>query len=319
MNVLRGFKHIDAFNAGMVATIGNFDGVHRGHQALLSALRVESLRLNRPSLVILFEPQPAEYFYASKAPARLSSLREKVLMMRQSGIDYIYCLRFDSIMASMTAATFAERFIFELINARYLLIGEDFHFGKNRVGDLALLQDLAKKHTCVVEPFSDFFIENERVSSTKIRQALQTSQFSTAATLLGRPYSMCGRVIRGDGRGRQWGIPTANLHLNRVSLPLKGVFCVQVKRQNGTVVPGVANIGCRPTVDGQRYVLEVHLIDVDESLYGEHLQVYFLEQLRDEIKFSSVESLIAQIRHDITAARAYFKTMNASIHQCFLE
>ena len=305
MKLLRGFQHILELSLGTVATIGNFDGVHLGHQEILSALRSEATRMQLPLLVMLFEPQPGEYFQGQQAPARISSLREKMQMLRQCGVDYVYCLKFDGHLASMSATEFSERFIFSLIKARYLLVGEDFRFGRGRLGDFELLHEMGGIHSCVVEKFNDFFIDEQRVSSTKIRQALHQGEFKSAAKLLGRPYTMCGRVVHGEGRGGQWGIPTANLRMNRTTLPLKGVFCVRVMRQGKPTLAGVANIGCRPTIDGSKNVLEIHLFDFDESLYGEMLQVCFLRKIREEMKFSSIDALIEQIRNDISAARAY--------------
>ena len=305
MKLLRGFQQVEALARGAVVTIGNFDGVHLGHQALLALLREEATRLQLPMVVLLFEPQPGEYFQGQQAPARLSSLREKLQVLRQSGVDYVFCLKFDQMLASMPAPQFAEQYIFSTLNAVHLLIGEDFRFGKGRTGDFTLLKTLGIKKSCVVQTFPDFYVDEQRVSSTKIRLALSRSDMTCATTLLGRPYSLSGRVIHGRGLGRQWGIPTANLKPHAHQLPLKGVFCVAVKRQGKPMLSGVANIGSRPTVEGTKNVLEIHLFDLDESLYGEFLQVYFLHQLRDEIKFSSVDLLIQQIHADIAAAKAY--------------
>ena len=306
MKLFRGFQQISELSAGTAVTIGNFDGVHRGHQALLSMLRSQADRMHLPVLVMLFEPQPSEYFHNQQAPARLSSFREKVDALSRLGVDYVYCVKFDRKIASMAAVEFAERIVFSLLHANYLLIGEDFRFGKGRLVDVSLLNVIGNQTSCVVEHFQDFTVDAQRVSSTDIRRALQLGDFQQVAKLLGRPYSLCGRVIRGDARGRQWGVPTANLSLHRCTLPLKGVFCVQVMRQGKPWVMGVANMGCRPTVDGSKQVLEVHLFDVNESLYGEMLQVCFLHKLRDEVKFSSLDALIAQIHKDVAAARNWF-------------
>lgn len=305
MKLLRGFQQISELGVGTAATIGNFDGVHKGHQALLHRLRVEADDKGLPSLVLLFEPQPAEYFHGEQAPARLSSFREKLDVLRQCGVDYVSCLPFDKALASMAATEFAHRIIFSLLQARYVLVGEDFHFGHGRLGDITLLNELGSREGCLVESFHDFFIDHQRVSSTHIRQALRLGELDLATKLLGRPYGLCGRVVEGDGRGRQWGIPTANLNLSRVVLPMTGVFCVRVLSQGRSASVGVANLGCRPTLDGKKNVLEVHLFDVDESLYGERLHVSFLHKLRDEIKFSSMDALIAQIHLDIATARSW--------------
>lgn len=304
MKLLRGVQHLAEFDQGVVATIGNFDGVHLGHQNLIKVLRAKADSMNLPLVLVLFEPQPREYFHEGGAPTRLSSLREKLDILRSCQVDYVYCIKFDSTLAETTATDFASRYLFFTLKVRYLLVGADFRFGKSRTGDVALLKALGEEHFCQVETYSDFLIENERVSSTKIRAALQQADLSLAAKFLGRTYSLCGRVIRGDGRGRQWGIPTANLSLHRVSLPLTGVYVVQA-RIGSKLVQGVANIGRRPTVDGTKNILEVHLLDFNESIYGKLLQVYFLHKLRDEVKFTSVNALIAQIHHDIEAAKAF--------------
>lgn len=306
MKLLRGFNHLALFNKGAVATVGNFDGVHLGHQHLIKELRTKADKMKLPLVIILFEPQPREYFHKNNAPARLSSLREKMNVLHQCQVDYIYCIKFDAKLAQTTPLNFARSYLFEALKIRYLLVGQDFRFGKNREGDVNLLKNLGTRYSCEVEAYSDFLIEKEKVSSTKIREALQRGDLSMAANLLGRPYSMCGRVIKGDGRGRQWGIPTANLAMHRLSIPLQGVYVVQV-HVNSKTVSGVANIGKRPTVAGTKNILEVHLFDFNESIYGELLQVIFLHKLRDEVKFSTVDALIVQINNDITQAKAYLK------------
>ncbi|HHL3492060.1 TPA: bifunctional riboflavin kinase/FAD synthetase [Legionella pneumophila] len=306
MKLLRGSNHFALFDKGAVATIGNFDGVHLGHQHLIKALRAKADEMNLPLVVLLFEPQPKEYFHREKAPARLSTLREKIDVLNLCQVDYIYCIKFDAILAQTSALNFAQFYLFEALKIRYLLVGQDFRFGKNREGDVNLLKTLGAHYSCEVTVQSDFLIENEKISSTRIREALQEGNLQFAAKLLGRPYSMCGRVIKGDGRGRQWGIPTANLGMHRLSIPLQGVYVVQV-HINSKAYSGVANIGKRPTVAGTKNILEVHLFDFHGSLYGQLLQVIFLHKLRDEVKFSSVESLITQINSDILLAKTYLK------------
>lgn len=306
MKLLRGTQHLPDFDKGVIATIGNFDGVHLGHQHLLHTLKVKADTLGFPLVVILFEPQPMEYFQKDNAPARLSSLREKLEILKSCQVDYVYCIKFDEQMAETEANDFACNLLFKDLKVKYLLVGEDFRFGKNRKGTIDLLISLGQQYGCEVHILANFLIENERISSTKIRMALQHGHLDLAAKYLGRTYSLCGRVIKGDGRGRQWGIPTANLSLHRVSLPLSGVFVVQVKVAS-QIVQGVANLGSRPTVDGMKKTLEVHLFDFHDSIYGELIQVFFLHKLRDEVKFISIESLIAQIRNDIAAGKAFFK------------
>jgi riboflavin kinase/FMN adenylyltransferase len=306
MKLLRGLAPYAVLEQGTAATMGNFDGVHLGHQALLSALRSQADSLGLPLLVMVFEPQPGEYFKAQSAPARLTTLREKLQLFRQCGVDYVYCLRFDKKLAAMPAEVFARRVIFPLLNAKYLLVGEDFRFGQGRTGDIALLQAESARAACELNSFPDFFIARERVSSTRIRQYLQQQDLNAAKHCLGRPYHLCGRVVMGNQRARQWGTPTANVHLKRLVAPLNGVYCVRVLRENKQILNGVANIGCRPTLDGQKTVLEVHLFDFNESLYGELLQVFFLHPLRQEIKFSSVDALVTQIKQDIATAKDWF-------------
>ncbi len=313
MKLLRAIDKVITFPQGTVATIGNFDGVHRGHQALLAALKLQAAQTNLPLIVLLFEPQPGEYFQGKEAPARLSSLREKLELLKKLEVDYVYCLKFDANLAAMPAEQFAENYIFSLLKAKYLLVGEDFRFGQGRQGDLALLKQLGEEKGCFIQSFSDFSLENTRVSSTKIRQALKLGKLKEAYNLLGRNYSICGRVKPGDGRGRQWGIPTANLNLARQTLALTGVFCVRVRRESGQWFQGVANLGTRPSVDGSKVILEINLFNFDDNLYGERLEVFFLDKLRDEIKFSSIDALIAQIKQDINEAKLKFAHTNLTI------
>lgn len=295
---------------GVAATIGNFDGVHLGHQQLLRELKVQANAMNLPMAVVLFEPQPREYFQGTSSPARLLSLREKIAILKQCQVDIIYPIRFNQTVAQTSAEDFARHYLFDFLNTKYLLVGKDFRFGKNRSGDVDLLLQLGRAYQCEVKTFNDLCIDGERVSSTKIRSALDEADFSCAGRCLGRQYSITGRVIQGDGRGRQWGIPTANIKPNRLVLPLKGVFVVEV-RVGARMIRGVANMGQRPTVAGTKNILEIHLFDFNESLYGQQLEVFFLHKLRDEVKFTTIDALIAQIHKDITAAKAFLMTPNA--------
>lgn len=318
MKLLRGIGHPIPLNQGVVATIGNFDGVHLGHQDLLLSLKAEAEDLGLPLVVIVFEPQPREYFHQEQAPARLSSLREKLNALADCQVDYVYCIKFDKKVAQTRACDFVQDYLFNHLNVRYLLVGDDFRFGKEREGDVALLRALCSKFNCALQTHHDFKVANERVSSTKIRHALHAGDLNLAARFLGRTYSMCGRVIRGDGRGRQWGIPTANINLNRLALPLSGVYVVLVNR-GGTIIHGVANIGKRPTISGTKNILEVHLFDFNEWIYGDLLQVLFLHKLREEVKFTTIDALIAQIHEDIHAAQAYFNVNTSSKLNDFAE
>jgi riboflavin kinase/FMN adenylyltransferase len=273
---------------------------------LLAQLRKDALRLGLPLLVVLFEPQPAEFFLGSSAPVRLSRLREKLDMLRACGVDFVYCLKFDTKAFNMVARDFAEQILFSLLRVRYLLIGPDFRFGYKREGDIRLLERLAPNVACDVQEYPDYLIENQRVSSTQVRQAFQQGDMVKAEALLGRTFRISGRVVHGEALARKWGVPTANIHLSKHFLPLRGVFCVQVRRHEGELLHGVANIGNRPTIGGRRNLLEVHLFDFDDLIYGERLEVFFLQRLREEIKFPSIDELVTQIKKDVLAARSYF-------------
>lgn len=294
MKLLLGEKPFIECRAGCVATIGNFDGVHRGHQALLSLLRQKASQMGLPMVVVLFEPQPGEYFNSTNVPIRLYRLGDKLKALKQAGVDYVYCLKFNKQLAKMSPDAFVKRFISVAINAQYILVGNDFRFGCDRQGDLSTFRKVVEVQTC-----ADFCTNNQRVSSTQIRQLLKDCQLQAVADLLGRAYSMSGRVMYGQGLARQLGFPTANISIHRRRLSLNGVFCVAVNHR-GHWFSGIANIGVRPTVNGTQRVLEVHIFNFNESLYGKRLEVVFLRKVRDEIKFSSVAALRAQIQTDIS-------------------
>lgn len=297
-----------SINKGSVVTIGNFDGVHLGHQALLKKLSIKKRELKLPAVVVLFEPQPAEFFLKENAPARLSSLRDKAAKIKDFNIDFIYCLKFNHDLALMAPEKFVNDYIFSRLKSRYLIVGSDFKFGHDRSGNVTLLKKISHENDCELEVYNDIELNNSRISSTKIRQDLKKGDLLAVEKGLGNPYWLCARVIKGAGRGRKWGIPTANLKLQRNNLPLNGVFCVKVKTENADWTKiGVANVGTRPTVDGLQNLLEIHLIDENISLYGQRLKVFFMHKLRDEVKFSSVDELIVQIKQDIADTRNYFR------------
>ncbi|HAD30055.1 MAG TPA: bifunctional riboflavin kinase/FAD synthetase [Methylophaga sp.] len=306
--IIRGLYNLPDPAQGCVATIGNFDGVHLGHQAVLTQLAMKADMLNLPAVVITFEPQPFEYFVPEKAPARLSRFREKVEALRAYSIQKLCVLRFNRQLAEMQAETFIQKLLVEGLNVRYLVVGDDFRFGKDRQGDFALLQQVGKQHGFQVVNMHTFAIDDMRVSSTRIREALQDGDLAVAEKLLGRPYRMSGRVAHGDKRGRKMGYPTANIHLHRAKVPLNGVYAVQLYGIDEEPVNGVANIGVRPTISGSdKALLEVHLFDFKRDIYGEHVQVYFLKKLREEQKFASLEQLIEQIHIDSAQAKNFFQ------------
>jgi len=292
---------------GSVATIGNFDGVHLGHQALLLALREQAQQEQLPSVVILFEPQAREYLNPIQAPARLTSLRAKLTMIQRMGVDQVMCLRFQRALAQMSPEAFAEDYIFSRLNVKWLIVGGDFRFGLDRKGDISLLREMATRHHCQVVTLPEYIFEGQRVSSTAIRNALASRDLVLAERFLGRPFSYSGRVLKGQGIGRQWGVPTANIRMTHNNFPLSGIYCVQVERSNGARYQGVASLGTRPTMgSGGQCILEVNLFNFDGNLYGECLHVTFLHFLREEENFSSVDVLIQQIFLDIKQTKSYF-------------
>tara|TARA_R110001583_G_scaffold177418_2_gene332572 strand:- start:75743 stop:76696 length:954 start_codon:yes stop_codon:yes gene_type:complete len=308
--IIRGFYNLpssaDGRLGGCVATIGNFDGIHLGHQAVLNQLAMKGDALGLPVVVITFEPQPNEFFSPDNAPARLSRFREKIEALRSYAIQQLCVLRFNHKLAQMTAQEFIQQLLVTGLNVRYLVVGDDFKFGKDRQGNFALLQQIGKEQGFQVVNMHTFSIENRRVSSTQIRQALEVGDLLLAEKLLGRPYRMSGRVAHGDKRGRTMGFPTANIHLHRRKVPLTGVYAVRLFGIEGEPIEGVANVGIRPTVGADRALLEVHLFDFKRDIYGEHVQVHFLRKIRDEQKFDNLDALIAQINLDCQQARLFF-------------
>lgn len=289
---------------GCVATIGNFDGVHCGHQAVFSALRQRGQERQLPSLVIIFEPQPLEYFRPVQAPARLTRFREKIRAIADCGIDRVLLLKFNHFLAGMSASDFIDQILVQALNIQHLYVGDDFRFGQDRLGDFDLLKREGRRHSFKVEDLATVSHQDCRISSTRIRKHLVAGDLSAVQECLGRPYSICGRVGHGNKRGRTIGFPTINLDLHRRISPLKGVFAVTVSGVDDGPLPGVANIGTRPTVEGDdRYLLEVHLLNFDRDIYGRSVQVEFVQRIRDEQKFDSFDALRRQIEIDRATAQ----------------
>jgi len=302
--LIQGLHNLRAAHRGCVATIGNFDGVHLGHQAVLAALTERARAAGLPSLVITFEPQPMEFFRPEQAPARLTRLREKLEAIRGCGIDRVLLIRFNASFAEVEAHEFVRQVLVGNLGIRHLYVGDDFRFGKGRAGDFALLQAMGEEHGFGVESLDTVSEDGCRVSSTRIREALQQGELLHAARCLGRRYCICGHVAHGNKRGRTIGFPTMNVPLLRRSTPLRGVFAVQVLGLADVPMPGVANIGNRPTLKGDdRFLLEVHLFDFADEVYGRHVEVDFIERIRDEHKFESFDALRAQIAKDVQRAR----------------
>jgi len=304
MELVRGLHNLRPRHRGCVATIGNFDGVHAGHQAILSRLQAHSERLGLPGCVVIFEPQPREYFAPDAAPPRLTRLREKLALLQAQGVDRVLCLAFNRRLRELSAEQFVQQVLIEGLGVQHLEVGDDFRFGCDRSGDFAFLQSSGEQHGFTVEAANTVAESGERISSTRLRQVLAEGDFALAERLLGRPFSIAGRVLFGQQLGRTIGAPTANVQLKRVNPPLHGVYRVSVEL-DGVLQKGVANIGKRPTVksDGKAH-LEVHLFDFDGDLYGRRLDVVFHEKLREEQRFDSLDALQAAIKADFAAARA---------------
>ncbi len=307
MQIIRGLHNIRAEHFGCVATIGNFDGVHLGHQAVFRHLREQAKRLKQPSTIITFEPQPLEFFCPERAPARLTRFREKVRVLCEIGIDRMVILEFNARLAKMSAQQFVHELLIDGLGVQFLYVGDDFRFGQKRQGDYTLLQEMGAKSGFEVANLHTFEVEADRVSSTRIRELLVQARFSAATECLGRPYQICGRVVHGDERGRTIGFPTANINLHRQVSPLRGIYVVKVYGLPEGPIDGVANVGTRPTITGSSHcLLEVHLFDFARSIYGQHIEVEFLHKLRDEVQFKSFDKLKLQIERDAQQARDYF-------------
>ncbi|MES9820399.1 MAG: bifunctional riboflavin kinase/FAD synthetase [Candidatus Thiodiazotropha sp.] len=304
MQLVRGLHNLKPDHHGCVATIGNFDGVHLGHQSVFRHLMEMGADLDLPTTVVTFEPQPREFFQAASAPARLTRMREKLQAIQETGVQRVVVLEFNKRLAAMPAEAFVRELLVEGLGTRFLSVGDDFRFGRGREGDFDLLRRMGKEHGFEVENMNTYKVDADRVSSTRIRELLTLGDLNGAAQCLGRPYRLCGRVAHGNKRGRTIGFPTMNINMHRLVSPLHGVYAVKVGGLGDMGLPGVANIGNRPMVEGDnRYLLEVHLFDFNQDVYGEHVSVEFVQKLRDEQRFESFESLRQQIWRDAERAR----------------
>ena len=307
MELIRGIHNIQPHHQGCVLTIGNFDGVHLGHQAVLEQVSLQAKALDLPSMVMTFEPQPLELFAKDKAPARLTRLRDKFVQLNKLDIDRLLCVSFNTYFASLTADEFITDLLVKRLGVKFLVIGDDFCFGRGRKGDFAMLQQAGKRYGFEVVSTQSFCLQQLRVSSTAIRNALAQDDLPAAAQMLGRDYSISGRVSHGRKLGRTIGFPTANIPLKRCVSPVSGVYVVQALGLGEQAIGGVANIGQRPTVNGVRQQLEVHLFDFQANLYGKQLEIVLLQKLRDEHKFDSFDALKQQIELDAEAARVWLR------------
>jgi len=307
MELIRGLHNLRPRHRGCVVTVGAFDGVHRGHQAVLRSLIEKGRELQLPTTAILFEPLPREFFAPLQSPPRLMSFREKVIALRDFGIDRVLRIRFNRELSEMSADDFVQRVFIDGLGVRFSVVGDDMHFGRHRKGDFELLRKIGARHGFEVVSTCSVMQGDERISSTRIRAALEAADFAEAEKLLGHPYSISGRVMVGQQLGRTIGVPTANLHLHRLRAPLAGVYAVEVIGAAAKTLFGVANVGTRPTIgDLTKAILEAHIFNFSENLYHRHLKVIFRKKLRDEQKFASLDVLKQQIACDMQAGRKYF-------------
>lgn len=306
MELIRGLHNIKSQHRGCVATIGNFDGIHLGHQQVIKKLCQRAKALQMPSLLITFEPYPKEFFLHDQAPARLTRLREKLHRSTCIAVDRVLVIRFNRNFSQMTAKDFVTDIIHDALDIKYLIVGDDFNFGQNREGDITLLRHFGTELGFHVESVGAMHYEKQRISSSRIRAALASGDLLLAEALLGRCYSMCGRVAHGDKRGRMIGFPTANVYLHRKTSPIQGVFAVKIHGLESNALYGVANVGNRPTFDGSRTLLEIHIFNFNEKIYGRYIQVDFFHKLRDEKRYDSFELLKEQIFKDAQSAREFF-------------
>ena len=303
MELVRGLANLRDVHHGSVVTIGNYDGVHLGHQHMLSTVTARAREFGLPATVVTFEPTPREYFEGDAAPARLMRLREKLEALPLYGVERVVVLRFDRHMQAMGADEFVERLLVCGLGARHVVVGHDFHYARRREGNIDTLRAAGARHGYAVEEVGRFLVDGERVSSSLVRDALGRGDLARAGLLLGRAYRMAGRVRRGQQLGRRLGYPTANLALHRKVVPLWGVFAVRVSGAGLVDHPAVASLGTRPTIDGTEPLLEVHVFDHDGDLYGRYLDVDFVRRLRDERRFESLDALVEQMHRDAAEAR----------------
>ena len=303
---IRGLHNLPPNMGGVVATIGTFDGIHRGHQAIMEQVKQKSREYGLPTMAMIFEPHPREFFGHELAPARLMRLREKVEAIWNEGVEWVFCLHFNRALRTMTAQDFVDKVLVNGVNVRCLIAGDDFRFGCDRKGNTEMLEQAGRDFGFEVIDTATVEHHGCRISSTWVREALEQGDFVLAETLLGKPFSISGKVVHGQKLGRQLGVPTANINLQRYRAPLSGVYITRVF-VGGEQLPAVANVGIRPTVGGLvKPILEVHLLDWQGDIYGCRLKVEFVEKIREEQRFSSQETLLSAIHGDIDIAKSYF-------------
>ena len=303
MQLVRGLHNIGDPQRGCVLTVGNFDGVHLGHQQMIGALKRRALELNTAATVLVFEPSSKEFIDPAGAPPRLTRWREKFLALQAGGVDRLVTLRFDERIRAMSPGEFVDELLVKQLGTQHMVVGDDFRYGCKAAGTIETLTAAGRSRGFTVEQIAPFVVDSVRVSSTAVRDRLEKGHLAGAARLLGRPYTMIGRVTHGAKLGRTLGFPTANLRVGRRKPPLWGVTAVRVHGIEGRPLAGVASLGTRPTVNGGEPLLEVHVFDFAGDLYGRAIEVEFVAKLRDEAKFDSVDELVAQMRRDAAQAR----------------
>lgn len=305
--LIRGFANIKEKHQNAVITIGNFDGVHLGHKTLIAEVKRTAKEKQTASLMMIFEPQPQEFFTPEKSVARLTRFREKYDELMQTGIDYILVLRFNAALAALSADDFIENLLKHQLKIKEIIVGDDFHFGHKRSGNVDWLKKKSQgAYAVTIMPSVTF--HDKRISSTRIRKALHDADHELVQELLGRPYSMMGRVVYGNQLGRVLGFPTANIYLHRLQTPVLGIYIVRVHGIHEKPLPGVANVGIRPTIGGTRTLLEVYLFDFNQSIYGKYVKVEFCKKIREEERFANLDLLKEAMQQDAIAARQYFVT-----------
>jgi riboflavin kinase / FMN adenylyltransferase len=310
MELVRGLQNIPKAVRGCVLTVGNYDGVHLGHQQMIGAVKRRAAELGTAATVLVFEPSSKEFIDPDGAPPRLTRWREKFAALQALGVDRLVTLRFDEHIRAMTPQSFVDELIVAGLGAKYLVVGDDFRYGSNACGTIESLRAAGREHGFGVEQMDPFILDGVRVSSTAVRERLERADYAGAARLLGRPYRMTGRVARGAELGRTLGFPTANLRLMRRKSPMWGVLAVRVHGIEARALEGVASLGTRPTVNGNEPLLEVHVFDFSGDLYGRLIEVEFVAKLRDEVKFESLDAMMVQMRVDAAQARDVLAKVN---------
>jgi riboflavin kinase/FMN adenylyltransferase len=303
MELVRGLHNIAQRHRGCVLTVGNYDGVHLGHQEMIGVLKARAAELHSTATVLVFEPSSKEFIDPDGAPPRLTRWREKYLALAAQGVQRLVTLRFDECMRAMTARSFVDDLIVSRLGTRHMVVGHDFRYGSNAGGTISSLQAAGETRGFGVEQVAPYVFDGVRVSSTAVRERLERGNFAGAARLLGRSYRMTGRVVHGRELGRTLGFPTANLRLMRRKSPVWGILAVRVLGIGRQALPGVASLGTRPTVNGTEPLLEVHVFDFSGDLYGRALEVEFVAKLRDEVKFDSLDAMTQQMKIDGANAR----------------